>query len=531
MNIFRYFENSVLTNPNGVCLFVGERQFSYAELDNMVTQIAGLLLNDKEPFVGILACRSLTAYAGILAVLKSGKGYVPLSPRFPEERNKIIKDLAGFKTLIVGKECLHEAKYMLKDNKQLALIFPFIKKAEIKGLCLSSYNIYTQEDLTSTKVETACTGKGDYAYMLFTSGSTGTPKGVPISHGNVRSYIDYLANRYKINNSDKFSQLFDLTFDLSVHDLFLCWQGGAELHCIPEKSTMAPAKFIKDNELTFWFSVPSVGQFMSRFKMLKPGVFPNLKYSLFCGESLPASIADEWQHAAPNSVVENIYGPTEATIGISNYLWNPEKDRNKTHNGIVSIGKVFSTQEFAIVNEKNRLIQPGEEGELCLAGSQVAIGYWNNQSKTREFFVRLSQKGEEVWYKTGDIVKVDVEGDIYYVSRKDCQVKIRGFRIDLAEIDYIISEFTGETPVVSVPFPVDTGIVESIYTFVPATLVQTQEDILCACRRKLPDYMIPQGIITIEEFPHNANGKIDRNKLSSLIRKRYVQRTDSKSIK
>src|SRR5262249_22796202 len=139
----------------------------------------------------------------------------------------------------------------------------------------------------------------DGAYLLFTSGSTGAPKGVLVSHRNVTTYLRSVAARYTPNPEDRFTQLFDLTFDLSVHDMFLCWGAGAALYCPPESAKMAPREFVRRHELTVWFSTPSTAAFMLRARMLRPGDFPSLRWSLFCGEPLPKRVAEAFAAAAP----------------------------------------------------------------------------------------------------------------------------------------------------------------------------------------------------------------------------------------
>ena len=161
---------------------------------------------------------------------------------------------------------------------------------------------------------------------------------MPIGHSSVRAYLRYTCDRYDVTEHDRFSQMFDATFDLSVHDMFVCWERGACLFSVPERATMAPAKFIRQHELTMWFSVPSVVALLSRMRLLTPGAFPSLRWSLFCGEPLPAVAAQAWQAAAPNSQVENLYGPTEATIAITHYRWQTDVSPGQCVNGVVPIG-------------------------------------------------------------------------------------------------------------------------------------------------------------------------------------------------
>ena len=150
------------------------------------------------------------------------------------------------------------------------------------------------------------------AYLLFTSGSTGAPKGVMVAHRNVISFVDYIADRLEVTERDIVSQMFDLTFDLSAFDMFVAWERGACVCCPSQKTLINPGQFIRGNGLTIWFSVPLTVSLMKQLGLLKPGAFPSLRLSLFCGEPLPASCADAWLRAAPNSILENLYGPPGA---------------------------------------------------------------------------------------------------------------------------------------------------------------------------------------------------------------------------
>ena len=242
------------------------------------------------------------------------------------------------------------------------------------------------------------------AYLLFTSGSTGQPKGVMVSHRNVLSYLDTVVPRYGINEQDRCSQTFDMTFDLSVHDMFATWEKGACLCCPTYKALIKPGAFIVDAKLTVWFSVPSVAVFMKKLGMLKPGMYPALRLSLFCGEALPLEIAKSWAGAAPNSVIENIYGPTELTIACTAYRWENARSPSECEHGIVPIGRPFAGLEARVIDEQLREVEAGGDGELIMGGSQLALGYWQDTEKTAAAFVTLPES-DKVFYRTGDRVR------------------------------------------------------------------------------------------------------------------------------
>jgi len=333
----------------------------------------------------------------------------------------------------------------------------------------------------------------------------------------VAHYLRYVSERYSISPDDRFSQMFDMTFDLSVHDMFVCWTNGACLCSVPQASLMAPARFIREKQLTVWFSVPSVIMLLQKMRMLKPASLPSLRLSLFCGEALLASWADAWQTAAPGSLLENLYGPTEATIAISHYRWKPGSSAHCV-NGIVPIGHIFSTQKGCIIDSDRKLVAAGAAGELCLAGSQVTGGYLNNPAKTREQFITLGEEGE-TWYRTGDLVLEDEDGCLQYLGRLDNQVQVRGHRVELQEVDHVLREASKNDLSVAVAWPVDGGHAEAIYAFICGS-ESDGDGIIDFCKRRLPEYMVPRRIFMIEEMPLNVNGKIDRGALAKLVEKR-----------
>ena len=245
---------------------------------------------------------------------------------------------------------------------------------------------------------------------------------------------------------DRVSQAADLTFDNSVLDLFVTWAAGAGLYVVPASQLMVPAQFIRDRELTIWFSVPSTACFLERMKMLKPGAFPSLRCSIFAGEALPIATAQAWQIAAPNSFVENFYGPTEVTVDcIAQRLEDPPcVTRNR---GTLAIGRPFPGIEAGIVDANLEFLPPEEEGELVVAGRQVARGYFHDPELTAARFPTL--EGRRL-YRTGDRAYQDCNGVFHHLGRIDNQVKILGNRVELEEVEAHLREIAGTDLVAAV---------------------------------------------------------------------------------
>jgi amino acid adenylation domain-containing protein len=518
------FVRSVDRFPSREALVVDGERLTYLALQHLAGKVASTILQhdqDGFPLVALLAHRSKTAYAGILGILGAGKGYVPLNPKFPMERTRRMLALSGCGMLIVGREGFERLPELLMNaGRPLTVILPDASDEGGLSSDFPQHRFVPSQKMTDGETFSSGTAvdPARVAYLLFTSGSTGQPKGVPISQSNVRSYVRYVCDRYDVNETDRFSQEFDLTFDLSVHDMFVCWERGACLFSVPEKSVLAPAKFIREHQLTMWFSVPSVIGILARMRLLSPRCFPSLRYSLFCGEPLSASYAQLWQEAAPNSILENLYGPTETTIAISHYRWDKTGSSSaECVNGIVPVGWMFDGQACRVIDADRKAVAAGVPGELCLGGSQVTTGYWNDPTRTQEQFVRLPGAGENFWYRTGDMVQQGKNGCLYYLGRMDHQVKIRGYRVELQEIEAVLRKACGTDQVVAIAWPVRNGSADGVVAFVSGVDGLDQDRALDHCSKVLPGYMVPKKLHLCDDFPLNANGKIDRARLVCIL--------------
>jgi D-alanine--poly(phosphoribitol) ligase subunit 1 len=243
-----------------------------------------------------------------------------------------------------------------------------------------------------------------------------------------------------------------------------------------------------------------------------------LKYNLFCGEALPLDVTEAWSRCIPNAKIINVYGPSEATIFCTHYLFDPVFHK-KTQNGILSIGKPMKDTYTIVVDEGSRLVKKGETGELCLAGMQLTPGYLNDDVKNKLAFFDLEYNGKsERFYKTGDLCFIDSEGDIMYIGRIDAQVKIQGYRVELPEVEFHAKAYLVKTNVVALAFTNNSGSQE-IGLLIEAGQFDTS-GLMSYLKTKIPFYMVPATIGFEKIFPQNKNGKTDRKELL----KRFQQR-------
>ncbi len=488
-------------HPDDIALTIGSRHHTYAELDDTARRWATRLrevAGGRPRRVGVFAYRSEESYAGVLAALAAGAAFVPLNRKFPIERTRTMLERADLDAIIVDAASQSQLPELLAGLARTPTV-------------LTSARMSAAEPLA----EPFEADPDDVAYLLFTSGSTGTPKGVPVTHGNVRAFLDAAQRRYGITPRDRLTQTFDQTFDLSVFDLFMAWEHGARVCVMDPLELLAPFKFLERNGITVWFSVPSVATVLNKRGALTPGRMPTLRWSLFCGEALPRQIAEVWQAAAPHSTVENLYGPTELTIACAVHRWDPATSPKLCVHDNVPIGDLFPGLLPLVVDEDLVPVPDGGTGELCVAGAQTTPGYWQAPELTAQ---RYFERDGRTYYRTGDLVRRH-GGQYVYIGRNDQQVKVGGYRVELGEIEAELRR-GGCAEAVCLTWP-DPGTITAVVsgTDDPSRLAET-------AARRLPAYMVPKSVHAIDEMPVNGNGKVDRGALRHWLDERAENVTD-----
>ncbi|MEU3572098.1 amino acid adenylation domain-containing protein [Kitasatospora sp. NPDC036755] len=500
--LYQRFAASVARFGAECALEVGERRLSYRELGELADGLAAALVRAHGGVparVGLLAERSVLGYAGYLAVQRLGGTVVPLNPAFPPARNAAIVR-AGRLDVV-----LHERG----DGPPAELSVPVLPLTEPAGAVAAG-------ELPEVPTDT-----DGFAYVLFTSGSTGTPKGVPITHRNVSAFLDHVLPRYGAGPGSRLSQTFDLTFDLSVFDMFHAWGSGACLVVPSRRDLMAPVRFVAEKELTHWFSVPSMVSYARRMRALRPGRMPSLRWSLFCGEPLTLQQAEAWQGAAPDSVLENVYGPTELTISCTEYRLPRDRARwPRTANGTVPIGLPYPGVEYRIVDAEGR---SADQGELHCRGAQRFPGYLDPADDAGRFAPDGSAAAdpgaagppaEADWYRTGDRVALQ-DGHLVHLGRVDHQVKVHGYRVELGEVEAVLREQPGVVDAIVAALPDPGG--ENVLVAACTGTGLDAEELAAGLRGRLPGYMLPQSTTVLAELPLNANGKVDRGAVAAAL--------------
>jgi amino acid adenylation domain-containing protein len=509
-NIAEPFYRNARRDPDRIAISAMGVSLSYGEAMHHAQSISAWLQSSakgKVGRVGIVASRSIMACLGVLGTAWSGGTYVPIGLKLPDERFRRIISLSQLDALITD-----ESGAALLSEEALAISPPHILVPRERSIVVKHPHICSLDSLTQWEHAPVHAGPKDIAYIEFTSGTTGTPKGVMICAGGVHQYISVIQERYQITPEDRLAETADLSFDISVSNMFGAWNAGASLHIIPSSQAMAPVRFIQDNSITYWYSVPSIITFLNSMKVLSPAVFPSLRCSIFAGEPFPVSASALWRRAAPNSIIDNLYGPTEATVVcLGQRVSDPPV--TTAERGIIAIGKPFPGTEAAILSPEMHFLLAGQEGEIALAGGQLAAGYFDAQELTADRFRVIEGKR---WYLTGDKGFMDSSGVFHHLGRFDHQVKVLGNRVELEEIEAHLRKAACTELVAAVAWPVEHGVASGVVGFVSHAQA-TPAKIRDTLRKQLPAYMMPTVIHETKEMPMTVSGKVDRKALLARL--------------
>ncbi|WP_405945397.1 AMP-binding protein [Streptomyces sp. NBC_00932] len=500
-----WFAASVAAHGDRTALETGDTELTYTELSLLADHLASALVSggDGAPprRVGLLAGRSVVAYAGYLAIQRIGAAVVPLGPAFPAERNAGIVRQASLDRVLSDGTAEHPGQLGVRTTE------------------MTDGELLRRLDSPAPEPSAAGAGPDDLAYIMFTSGSTGVPKGVPIRQRNICAYLAHAVPHCAAGPGDRFSQTFELTFDPSVFDMYTAWGSGAALVVPARADLLAPVRFVNRHAITHWNSVPSVISLAKRLRALGPGSMPTLRASMFCGEPLTLQQARAWQRAAPGSSLENAYGPTELTVTCTAYRLPDDPERwPAPANGTVPIGTLNPRMEHRLFGS-----------ELCVRGPQRFPGYLDPDNNAGRFleadgapYDPATALTDTHWYRTGDRVALlpPDEGagshdlPLVHIGRSDQQVQVHGYRVELGEVEAALRGQPGVSDAAAVALATRAGTeIAAAYT----GAADSANDVRAALRDRLPAYMVPAVLTRLAALPLNGNGKVDRAALGATL--------------
>lgn len=495
-NILEYLENSAALYPDKVAFADKNNEITYKELVNRAKRIGTLLSNKFAPRtpVPVFMEKSVDTIALFFGIVYAGCFYVLLDIKQPKQRLVHILKTLDVNMVITSE--LYE-----KD----------LNKLEFQGdvLQLENLDIDINETVLHRIREQAL--DIDPLYGIFTSGSTGIPKGVIVAHRSVIDFINNFTKTFGINENDIIGNQAPWDFDVSVKDIYSTICTGATMQIIPKQFFSFPTKlidFLCEREVTTIIWAVSAVCILSTLKGFDYKVPSKLNKIMFSGEVMPVKQLNIWRTYLPNAMYVNLYGPTEITCNCTYHIVNREYRNGE----FIPIGKPFKNEHVFLLDEGNQEIKTAKAlGEICVSGSAVSLGYYNNKEQTNLSFCQnpLNDRYLETIYRTGDLGYYNEEGILYFSSRKDFQIKHMGHRIELGDIENAmdcISEIQRSCCIFE-----DNKII----AFYDGEI--EKRNIVRELKKALPTFMIPNVFKQVEHFPITKNGKIDRNKLKNLM--------------
>lgn len=499
-HVLDYLDSTVKRVPDKIAFANETDALTFQQVYDQNRALASFFINKglyKEPVVVFMNKhpKTITAFFG---VINSGNFYVPIDEEMPRVRIDLILDNLKPRAIICDAQTVEIAKDFKFDG-ELYLYDELIQTA------------VNEEGLTDVRAKAIDT---DPIYVVFTSGSTGIPKGVVACHRSVLDYIEQLSETLEFNEETVFGNQTPLYFDACLKELYPTLKFGATTYLVPKSLFMFPIKlveFLNEHKINTICWVVSALTMISAFGAFKKVVPQYLHTIAFGSEVFPIKQFRIWRETLPNAKFTNLYGPTEGTGMCCYYKVNRDFELDEA----IPVGRPFKNTEIILLDENNKRAADGEPGEICIRGTSLTMGYYNNPEKTAEAFVQnpLNTAYPELIYRTGDIGKYNEYGELVFVSRKDYQIKHMGHRIELGEIEVNVNMLE-EIKLSGCIYDTEKGKIVLYYVGDMETGELTK-----ILREKLPRYMIPNYIEKLEEMPLTPNGKINRVFLKEKYKK------------
>lgn len=506
INVLEMLEDNVRDNPDRIALCDDKNSISYIELYNRARSIASYIVEEtngalRKP-VAICIDRNIESIVLFMGVLYSGNFYVPIDVNMPSERIGIIFDDL-------------KPELILSSDGQL-----------IEGYSITDISSIVDTDIVENKLGLVRRNHidTDPMYAIFTSGSTGRPKGVLVSHRSVIDLVEQFDVAFDFSDVPVFGNQAPFDFDVSVKDIYNALLQHGTVCVIPKQCFSMPLKlieYINDKNIDTIIWAVSAMRIVENFKTFSHVIPKGLKLVMFSGEIMPVKVLNYWREYVQDATYVNLYGPTEITCNCSYYI----VDRVFEPDEALPIGVPFRNTQILLLDTDTcePIYESGKQGEICVRGTCLALGYYNSPEKTAESFAQspLSSAYPERIYRTGDLGFLDKNGLLQFTSRKDYQIKHMGHRIELGEIEVAVNAIDYIDAAVCV---FDTKKEKIVLFYQPnegrgqfESDKQLEKDIVKCLSKKLQKYMWPNVYISYDKLPLNKNGKIDRVLLAGTL--------------
>ncbi len=500
-NVIEYLDEIVQKVPEKIAFSDGIESLTFIDVYNHSRSIGTYINNSgiyRKPVIIFMSKHPKTISA-FFGVITSGCYYVPIDEEMPQTRIDLILQTCESELIICDETTINKAEEF--EYKCKLVIYDEIIKTNINDEAL---NIIKSKSLDV-----------DPIYIVFTSGSTGVPKGVAACHRSVIDYVEQLSDTLGFNEDTIFANQTPLYFDACLKEIYPTIMFGATTYIVPKQLFMMPVKLVeflneyKVNTICWVVSALTMISVFGTFDIVKPEYLRNIAFG---SEVFPLKQFRIWRNTLPEASFTNLYGPTEGTGMCCFY----HVEREIKDDEPIPIGNPFKNTEILLLNEKNELAENGQEGEICIRGTSVTLGYFNNPEKTKESFVQnpLNKLYPEIIYRTGDLGKYNKYGELVFVSRKDYQIKHMGHRIELGEIEANVS-LVDEVKISACVFE---EVKAKIVLYYVGNI--NSAELTKKLKEKLPRYMLPNYIEQLDEMMFTANGKIDRVRL----KQKYIER-------
>ncbi len=517
-SLFEFLTRSRQVRPDGVAVIEPDKgSMTYQELDQLSDRVRDRLAHmgvNPGDRVGFCLHKSIDSVATLFGIMKAGAAYVPVDPGAPAARNAYIMSDCAVKVIVTEAALVDGLREEYAGPMPPVICLEGVGAGEPLRQALEQMQMFDP----AAASENATPDPESLAYILYTSGSTGKPKGVMLTHRSAISFVDWCSEAFQPVAQDRFSSHAPFHFDLSILDIYVAIKHGATLVLISEANGKDPLKLaplIAEHRITSWYSTPSILSLLAQYGRLGQHDFSALRTVLFAGEVFPVKHLRSVKSLWPGARYFNLYGPTETNV--CTYYEIPDvvpDDRARPY----PIGVPCSHYEgrIKVVNEQGESVADGEEGELCATGPGVMEGYWNLPERTRNAFF-VDGEGRS-WYRTGDIVYKDAEGDYVYVSRRDRMVKKRGYRVELGEIEAGLYRHPAirEAAVVALADE-DAGVRIKAFLSCKGDTRPSLIELKRFCAENLPAYMIPDLFSIHDVLPKTSTDKINYQELTKMV--------------